>query len=226
MNVIPISVIIPVYNAELYLVECLDSVFKQTLLPQEVIVIDDGSKDTSLPILQNYPQPLRIFSRPNKGLAATLNEAIGYAQNEYVAFLDNDDCWNPNKLARQWVHLQQHPELDACFSLIQQFISPEVVDKAQFIVPDAPQKGVCKTAMLIRKTTFERLGQFDANLDSCDFVDWIARVTLRDFRYEVLDEVLAYRRIRPNSMSQFSAYKQTISSILMGRLQEKRLKNQ
>ena len=119
MNNPTISAIVAVYNAELYVTHCLDSIFAQTYALHEVIVIDDGSTDGTLGILKSYAQPIRLYSRENRGVSATLNEAIGYATGHYIAILDADDLWAINKLALQIAHLQVNPSLEACFTMVQ-----------------------------------------------------------------------------------------------------------
>ena len=89
-----ISVIIPVYNAELYLKRCIDSVLNQSFKSFEIIAIDDGSKDSSFKILSGYQQfspNIRILSRENKGAAYTRNEGIELAKGEFIMFIDSDD---------------------------------------------------------------------------------------------------------------------------------------
>ena len=89
-----ISVIIPVYNAELYLKRCIDSVLNQSFKSFEIIAIDDGSKDNSFKILNEYQQfspNIRILSRENKGAAYTRNEGIELAKGEFIMFIDSDD---------------------------------------------------------------------------------------------------------------------------------------
>ena len=92
-----ISVIIPVYNAELYLKRCIDSVLNQSFKSFEIIAIDDGSKDSSFKILSEYQQfspNIRILSRENKGAAYTRNEGIELAKGEFIMFIDSDDYIN------------------------------------------------------------------------------------------------------------------------------------
>ena len=98
---IKISVIIPVYNAEKYLRECLDSVIGQALQDIEIICVDDGSTDSSLSVLQKYAAKdtrLKIVVQANQGAAAARNVGMAVAQGEYLAFLDADDLYCPEAL--------------------------------------------------------------------------------------------------------------------------------
>lgn len=101
LNSIKVSVIIPVYNTELYLIQCLDSLVNQTLKEIEIICIDDGSTDNSLQILQNYmskDKRLIVKKQKNMGPGMARNEGIRKAQGKYIIFLDSDDWFEPNFL--------------------------------------------------------------------------------------------------------------------------------
>ena len=94
-----VSVIIPVYNVENYLEQCLDSVINQTLKDIEIILVDDGSTDNSLKILQNYAQKesrIKIINKENSGYGASMNIGIGTAQGEYIGIVESDDFIEPD----------------------------------------------------------------------------------------------------------------------------------
>ncbi len=101
MQNIKISIIIPIYNAEKYLRECLDSVIGQTLQGIEIICVDDGSTDNSLRILREYSgkdERIKIIEQVNSGAGAARNAGIAVAQGEYLAFMDADDVYCPEAL--------------------------------------------------------------------------------------------------------------------------------
>src|ERR1044072_1619841 len=112
-----VSVIIPVYNGGRYLRAALESVFAQTYRPIEVIVVDDGSADDSGLIAQSFPE-VRHMRQQNQGVAAARNNAIAASRGEFLAFLDQDDLWTPEKLRLQIGYLLTHPELG--YTLTQQ----------------------------------------------------------------------------------------------------------
>lgn len=98
-----ISVIVPIYNTEKYLSECLDSIIAQTVSDMEIICVDDGSTDKCAEILQQYRQKderIKIISRTNGGLSAARNDALEIARGEYLAFVDSDDCVADNFLEK------------------------------------------------------------------------------------------------------------------------------
>src|SRR5262245_16865951 len=124
-----ISVIIPVYNGERYLAEALVSVLAQTHPPTEIIVVDDGSTDTTAQIAQRYAPRIHYHFRPRgavSGAAAARNHGAYLAQGDYLAFLDADDVWLPDKLRLQMAAFAHDPALDQVFGHVQQFISPEL----------------------------------------------------------------------------------------------------
>jgi glycosyltransferase involved in cell wall biosynthesis len=107
-----VTVILAAYNAEKYLREAVSSILNQTLTDFEFIVIDDGSKDSTLSILQSFNDPrLKIVSRPNKGLTPTLNEGLSLAQGEFVARMDADDVSMPDRFEKQVKFLREHPDV-------------------------------------------------------------------------------------------------------------------
>ena len=99
-----ISVIIPIYNVENYIEECLDSVINQTLKDIEIILINDGSPDNCPRICDEYAQKddrIHVVHQQNGGLSSARNTALDLAQGKYIAFLDSDDIWNEEKLEKQ-----------------------------------------------------------------------------------------------------------------------------
>lgn len=109
-----VSVLMPVYNAERYVAEAVESILKQTFTDFEFLIVNDGSTDRSLQILQSYAeQDLRIhlISRENRGLVATLNEMINLARAPLLARMDADDIAMHDRLEIQTRHLENHPEV-------------------------------------------------------------------------------------------------------------------
>jgi glycosyltransferase involved in cell wall biosynthesis len=111
-----ISVVIPCYNAGRFLRETLDSVLRQTCAPLEVIVVDDGSTDDSAAIAQSYETPVRVIRQTNQGESVARNRGMDEAQGEWIALLDADDCWEPDKLQKQTAALNadSHPDEAVC----------------------------------------------------------------------------------------------------------------
>jgi len=117
---ITVSVIIPAYNAAQFIDEALESALKQTFQEFEIIVIDDGSKDRTKEIVQCYiqkfPDKIKYFYQQNGGVGKARNNGIREAQGEYIAFLDADDQWFPEKLELQMTYFEKNPNIDFLYS--------------------------------------------------------------------------------------------------------------
>ncbi|NJN58320.1 MAG: glycosyltransferase [Leptolyngbyaceae cyanobacterium SL_5_9] len=112
-----ISVVIPVYNGEKTIKETVDSALSQTFSDLELIVINDGSQDSTLDILSDISDPrLKVFSYSNAGLAASRNRGIEQASGKYIAFLDADDLWTADKLEAQLNALWANPQASVAYS--------------------------------------------------------------------------------------------------------------
>lgn len=112
-----ISVIIPVYNAEKTIEKTINSVLSQSFENFEIIVINDGSTDRTLAILDKFSDSrIKVFSYKNSGAQKSRNRGIEKASGEYLAFLDSDDLWTPDKLKLQLSALKKHPEAAVAYS--------------------------------------------------------------------------------------------------------------
>ncbi len=112
----PISVCLPVYNAERYIAEAVESILGQTFGDFEFLIIDDGSTDGSRRILERYAAGdprIRLVSRPNGGLVSALNELLGMARGEFIARMDADDIALPERFERQIAYLRDHGDVVA-----------------------------------------------------------------------------------------------------------------
>lgn len=134
MSVPLVSVVLPVYNGELYLAAAIESILRQDHERLDVIAIDDGSTDRSLDILQRYQKAddrVRIVSRENRGLIATLNEGMTLAKGDLVARMDADDISYSTRLSRQVSLFTQRPELAISGTGIDRLIGNRVVRGTQ-----------------------------------------------------------------------------------------------
>lgn len=192
-----ISVIIPVFNCERYVGAAVNSVFKQTLLPDEIIIVDDGSTDATPSILAALSPPVKLLTQVNRGGATASNRGAEMATGQFLCFLDADDLWVQDKVARQFDHLTKHPDKEAVLGLVQQFISDDLPSDlaSRLVCPQAPQPGICKTSMMIRRDAFERIGPFDSTLRNIDFLEWYTRAIDKDLQIDMLSEVVAFRRL-------------------------------
>ena len=108
-----VSIIVPVYNAEKYLCECVDSILSQTLTDLEVILVDDGSADSSPVICDGYAERdkrVKAIHQKNSGAAAARNHGMNIAQGEYIAFVDSDD-WIDADMYKRMVDTAEENEI-------------------------------------------------------------------------------------------------------------------
>lgn len=199
-----ISCIIPVYNGENYLEETLDSVFAQTYNPLEVIVVDDGSTDGTAVQIKARTEEILYLRQSNAGPAAARNAGIAAAAADYLAFVDADDLWLPDKLKRQMEFFAANPALDVCVTKIQNFWIDELEnDRDKFknhpIAQELPGYGF--PTSLIRRRTFDDLGLIDESLRTGEDTDWFMRVIESETAIKLLPEVFVRRRIHRNNMT-------------------------
>lgn len=175
-----ISVLVPAYNAEHTIIETIASVQQQTFSDFELIVINDGSTDRTLELLSTVQDSrIQIFSYKNGGLSVARNRGISHATGEYIAFLDADDLWTPDKLELQLAALQQHPEAGVAYSWTslmdeqgKSFIQTEPLFfegnvYAQLLVKNFIASG---SNPLVCRQAIESVGKFDPEISPC--ADW------------------------------------------------------
>ncbi|MBW4641978.1 MAG: glycosyltransferase family 2 protein [Goleter apudmare HA4340-LM2] len=211
-----ISVIIPAYNAEHTIVETIQSVQQQTFQDFELIIIDDGSKDRTLELLQTInDERLKFFSYENGGVAKARNRGISHANAEYIAFLDADDLWTPDKLELQLAALQKNPEAGVAYSWTYYLSdSPKKVlfpgnivyfygeVYAQLLVNNFLASG---SNPLICRKVIESIGEFDPACTPCEDWDFYLRLATRCFFVVVPKHQILYRQSSNSSSSQIKA---------------------
>jgi glycosyltransferase involved in cell wall biosynthesis len=162
-----VSVIIPVYNGEQFIRRALDSVFKQTYPPHQVIVIDDGSKDSTREIIAGeYGESVTLIRQQNGGPAKARNAGLRVATGEFVAFLDADDWWEAEKIANQIRMLKAHPDAVGNYTGLR-VMSEEVGHVSDAKPMDAAalwptlrwcNPGVPPSSMMLRRSALDKLG--------------------------------------------------------------------
>lgn len=205
-----ISVIIPVFNGEKTIINTIQSVLEQSFNDFEIIIINDGSTDSTLDIISSIIEPrLKIYSYPNAGANHSRNRGLNKAVGEYVSFLDADDLWTSNKLEYQLQALQSHPEAAVAYSWTDR------IDEFGQILPGGSKLtvngNVYKQLLLvdfigsgsnplIRTEAIKKVGGFDESLiNAQDWDMWLRLAALYPFIAIPFVQVL-YRR-SPNSKS-------------------------
>jgi len=199
-----ISCITPVYNGERYLGEALNSIVAQSYRPIEIIVVDDGSTDGTQEVADRYGDQIRYVRQSHAGAPTARNLGLSVAQGEFIAFLDSDDLWHPEKLARQMARFRARPELDLCVTHLQRFWIPQLkAEQRRFqdhrfaeILP-----GYVTQTLLARRTIFESVGHFDTSRRLGDPMDWFLRAGEQGAVIELLPDLLVYQRMHENNLS-------------------------
>ena len=192
-----LSVIIPAFNAESYLRAAIDSVLAQDWPNLEVLVVDNHSTDTTASIIKSYKHPVYYLYSEMPGQPPTTNTGIRNAKGDWLAFIDADDIWAPNKLKRQFREFEIDPTLDAVFGhAVNFFGSPQNVVANQNSEMRAPLPGT----LLIRRDAFFRVGFYNEAYTIGSIIDWYLRAQELSISMRILPEVFLYRRIHDNNL--------------------------
>jgi len=195
----PYSVVIPAYNAEATIGEAIESIRRQTILPQEIIVVDDGSTDDTVAVVRAMASNVTIVRQANRGPGAATTAGFRQVGTSFVATLDADDLWLSQKIERQAARIEAEPDLAGVFGLARLFVDGEP--------PAADGNGPVRrlwtrTTLLFRIEAAREIGDFvDLPGRLGEVVDWMARSREIGHRHAMVEEVLALRRIREGSLS-------------------------
>jgi len=183
-----VSVIIPTYNRAALVTEALASVLAQTWPDFEVLVVDDGSTDATLSALASFPGQVMVLTRQERGgVSAARNLGAAAAAGDWLAFLDSDDLWLPEKLSRQVAYMQAHPELCIC-QTGEIWIRNGVRVNAplacrqvagDIFLPSLRRCLVSPSAVMLCRRLFEELGGFDEGLPAAEDYDLWLRIAWR-----------------------------------------------
>lgn len=196
-----VSVIVPVFAGERFLGDALDTVAAQTYPSVETIVVDDGSPDRSAEIADGRAG-VRVLREPHRGVAAARNAGLAAAHGELIAFLDQDDQWQPQKLARQAAALER-PELSIVLSHMQMTLVPGTPRPDWFELGwlTAAKPGFVPSTWMVRREAFEQIGTFDTSYAiACDS-DWLTRAKDGGLASEMLADVLVRWRVHGSNGS-------------------------
>lgn len=200
-----VTCIVPVFNTESFVGEAIESVLEQTYAAVELIVVDDGSTDRTADVVRSYGATLTYVRRPHQGAAAAKNDGLGAAQGEFIAFLDADDLWHPDKLTRQMAGLAQPSDVDLSFTQYQNFWTPDLGEEERRYEGGPlshPVSGWSMSTLLARRGVFEHFGLFEGDVaEKHQSLLWALRAAERGAIVDVTPEVLMYRRLHPGNLS-------------------------
>lgn len=206
-----VSVIVPVYNRENYVGETLDSILRQTYQNIEIVAVNDGSTDNSLSVLlsykEQYPDKLLVIDQENQGQVKSRNNAILQASGEYIAFLDSDDLWLPEKLEKQLPLFVENVGL--VYSGIHNIDDEGNIIDTELCRSDMRgniyEKLLIRNRMtggtvVVRREVIEQVGMFDVEFAAAENWDLWLRVS-KSYAVDFVNEPLVKYRKHPGNMS-------------------------
>ena len=196
-NIGNISVVIPTYNRRETIGRSIDSVLNQTLFPSEIIVVDDGSTDGTCDYIQSNFPSIKLLHQPNKGVSSARNMGIRSSNSDWVALLDSDDEWFPQKLEKQVMTLSQSPDIKFCHTeeiWIRNGVRVNQMKKHQKYGGHIFYKclDMCRispSSVLFHQSILDDVGYFDKDLKVCEDYDLWLRITAK-FPVLYIDESL------------------------------------
>jgi glycosyltransferase involved in cell wall biosynthesis len=217
---VQISVIVPIFNGALYINEAIKSLLSQEIDNLEILIIDDGSTDNFESQLDCFGDPrLQIIKQVNSGAAEARNNGIRKARGEFIAFLDADDIWAPNKLKIQLEQIRGCKDVNMVYCHIKEFYDESINGYNEVQKGVKTFKGYSPIALLISKKDFLRVGYFQSKWKVAEFIDWYDRAKSAGLSEIMLPDVLAFRRIhsgnigrmnRPNANQYLAVLKESL----------------
>ncbi|MXP26051.1 glycosyltransferase [Altererythrobacter indicus] len=213
----------PVFNVEAYIGQAIDSVLAQSFTDFELIIVDDGGNDRSMEIACSYDDPrIRIVAQENRGLAGARNTGIATSRGKYIALLDSDDCFHPDKLRLHYIHLEANPSVGVSYSGSQMIdhsgaalavaMRPKLrdIDSAQILCRNPVGNG---SAAVMRRSAIELTATLDPSEPSrrCWFDEsfrqsediefWVRLSAKHGVKFEGIEGLLTQYRIIAGALS-------------------------
>ena len=196
-----VSVIIPTYNRVHILKEAINSVLSQKYNDLELIVVDDGSTDETKKLVSSYTTHLTYIYQEHQGVSSARNRGIECAQGDYIAFLDSDDLWLPDKLCLQMKFMENHPDTLICYTeeiWIRKGMRVNPMKKhrkysGMIFEHCLPLCIVSPSSVLIVRSLFEEVGKFDEKFEVCEDYDLWLRISVQ-YPIYLIDTPLIIKR--------------------------------
>jgi len=206
-----LSVVIPAYNIEKFILPAVRSVLSQEVESMEVIVVDDGSTDSTAEVVTSIRDDrLRLIRQANRGLAGTRNTGIRHSLGKYIAFLDGDDVWFPHKIRKQLELMESDANLGFTYTY-SAYINERGERSGQLWVTSVREPSfmdlikrnhVMASSVMARKECLLQAGLFDENLRACEDQEFWVRILYKTkYKGRLLPEVLAGYRVRADSLT-------------------------
>lgn len=205
-----ISVVMPAYNEGRFIEQAIRSLLEQTVPPLEIVVVDDGSTDDTVAVVQGFGDAVRLIQQPNGGCPAAFNTGFRAARGEFVALAPADDVYAPTRIERQAAALAADPELDVVFSWARQFgITDEDyarpsgagrLDTTQLVREMFVVNVIPDPSAVVRRSLHERLGGYREDIIGEDYEFWL-RALAAGAVFHCVPEVLVDLRVHGGNLS-------------------------
>jgi glycosyltransferase involved in cell wall biosynthesis len=198
-----VSVVIPAHNAAAVISEALQSVREQTQPAGEIIVVDDGSTDNTEEIVEAFKDAV-LLRQSHQGAAEARNAGARRATKPYLAFLDADDLWPPNRLEKQLDQLAEEPALDFVSGSMVQFKRSA---SGVLVALSAPAASRLPSVLLMRREAFWKVGPFSARWEIGETVEWWSRAVDTGLHGKALPHVVLLRRIHSDNLGKTAEHR-------------------
>ena len=201
-----ISVVIPLYNAEKYIGDTLESVFEQTYNTFEIIVVNDGSTDSSLDVVKKYSD-VTVISQENQGEAAARNKGVALSKGDFIAFMDHDDLWEPDKLKIQMEYFNDNPQVGLVYSQYTSFKNGKILrtrpqnGHSGWIFTKLLYKSIIQAStVMVKRECLDVVGPYDEAFAFADEYDMFLRIS-KEFQCGFVDKGLTRYRVHETNAS-------------------------
>jgi len=214
-------VIVPAYNSADFIGQALESILAQTNPPTEILVVDDGSTDNTVEVIRPFGEKVHILRQEHQGVSAARNRGVRHARGEYLAFLDSDDIWKPEKLEKQIACLIEKNTVWVCCaaayfdSQTGQRLSGYAKDlfEGDVLEQEFLQSFILSPTPVIKRSVFDEVGYFDEGIHIGEDWDMWLRIAAR-YPIGVVREELALKREHPQSTMQRASTEEKLSDQL------------
>lgn len=190
-----ISVIIPAFNSAGFIAEAIRSVLQQTVPPQEITVVDDGSTDDTESVVKQFKKKVQYVYQDHAGVASARNKGLELSTGDFITFIDADDIWLRNKIEVQLEHFEQNPETELVIGFLQRVYKGCNNESAEIF--DGDESGIFVLQLgstVIRKEVFIKVGYFDEQMKLSEDLDWFLRARETEINVEVHEDVVQFYR--------------------------------
>ena len=198
-----VSCIIPVFNGERFIGEAIASVRAQEGNRVQLIVVDDGSTDSTREVVKAIDSEVLLLTQPNAGACAARNHGMRFAKGDFIAFLDADDRWLPSKITQQLSRFSAEPRTGVVLTRVGLFWEEglETEEDIYRRTRRDESAGLAGSSMLVRRSAFDAVGEFRDDLRHFCIVDWFERAKNEGVEVAEISTVLVERRMHSNNSS-------------------------